>query len=193
MTFRCGGRAIAPVALVVLLAGCTTQMSPVPEESQAEDGPSAPSQPTPPGDSGGEDGDVAEGDAEGDVDEGPVLTECDAGERGGMEGTIVAQTSAFADGDFERAYSYASPSFQSAVTLDAFTQLIASSYGPLIDQAELRFGDCLSDSNRGLGTMDARFDQDGIDVFAIRYVLQETDEGWRVDGASNLELIGQGT
>lgn len=181
MTLRLLLSTVTSMALIVLVAGCSPQPTPVTEDSEPG---GAPSSPAPPDNSGGEDA-GSEG--------APSLTECNSGDRGAIEGTIVAQTSAFADGDFERAYSYASPSFQSAITLDAFTQLIASSYGPLINQAELRFGDCLSDSTLGVGTIDARFDQDGVDVFAIRYFLQRTDVDWRVDGASNLELIGQGT
>jgi hypothetical protein len=184
MTFRLLSRTVTSVVLVVLVAGCSTQLAPVAEDSPTANQPSAPSSPEP--------GDAPEGE-DTENPPGPTLADCEAREQGAMESTITAQTSAFANGDFERAYSYASPSFQSAVTLDAFTQLIASSYGPLINQAELRFGDCLSDSEFGVGTIDARFDQGGVDVFAIRYVMQHTDEGWRVDGASNLELIGQGT
>lgn len=175
--------AIASIFLVTLAGGCSQQMNPLPEESGTVEKPATPlPEPSDPPESSGSSG-----------EQGASLTECEAAERGAIESTISAQTSAFADGDFERAYSYASPSFQTAVTLDAFTQLIATSYGPLINEAELRFGDCLSDYEFGVGTIDARFDQDGVDVFAIRYVMRATVEGWRIDGASNLELIGQGT
>jgi len=175
--------AFAAIVVAALVGGCSQQMTPLSDESgTVEELPA----PLPEPRDAPESRDSAE-------EQGATLTACDAAERGAIESTISAQTSAFADGDFERAYSYASPSFQTAVTLDAFTQLIATSYGPLINQAELRFGDCLSDSQFGVGTIDARFDQDGVDVFAIRYVMRATAEGWRVDGASNLELIGQGT
>lgn len=174
---------LTSIALLAFIGGCSQQMTPLSEQSGAVEEPPLPSP---------EPRDAPESLDSGD-DQAVALVACEAAERGAIESTISAQTSAFADGDFERAYSYASPSFQTAVTLDAFTQLIATSYGPLINQAELRFGDCLSDSQFGVGTIDARFDQDGVDVFAIRYVLQRTTEGWRVDGASNLELIGQGT
>lgn len=120
------------------------------------------------------------------------LVNCNDGDRVGMENTITSQTAAFGEGDFERAYSYASPSFQDAVSIDAFSALIATSYGPLTTSADLRFGQCLVDSESGMGTIDARFTQGGVDVLGLRYTMQDTPEGWRVDGASALEIVGGG-
>ena len=126
--------------------------------------------------------------------DGPViqLVSCSQADRVGMEGAITSQTEAFVEGDFELAYSYASPSFQEAVSIDAFTSLIATSYGPLTTSADLRFGECLSDADSGIGTIDARFTEGGLDVLGLRYVMQDTSEGWRVDGASSLEVVGGG-
>lgn len=120
------------------------------------------------------------------------LVPCNQSDRAGIESTVGAQTAALARGDYATAYSYASNTFQTAVTLDAFTDLISSSYGPLTASAGLRFGDCLVDAASAVGTLDARFDQDGKNVFALRYVLRESAEGWRVDGASSLSLVGGG-
>ena len=125
------------------------------------------------------------------TEDGPV--ECDASLQGGIESTVNAQTSAFSSDDFELAYSFASPSFRSNVTLEGFVGIIAGSYGPLIESSELIFSDCLVDLGSGLALIDVRFLQAGNDVYGLRYLMIETMDGWRVQGASNLELVGEGT
>ena len=74
-----------------------------------------------------------------------------------------------------------------------FSQLIQNSYGPLTQSARLVYGDCLVDESTSVATLDVRFDQWGEVVFALRYVLTEDADGWRVDGASSIELIGSET
>lgn len=118
---------------------------------------------------------------------------CDSVTQGSIEVTVNAQTSAFASGDFKLAYSFASPNFRTNVTLDAFTEIIAGSYGPLIGSSQLNFRDCVVDINAGLALIDVRFTQAGNDVYALRYVMIQSDQGWRVEGASNLEVVGKGT
>ncbi len=44
----------------------------------------------------------------------------------------------------------------------------------------------------GLGVFDVQFVQSGNDVYALRYLLQEDPEGWRIGGATNLEVLGEG-
>ena len=121
------------------------------------------------------------------------LVACTPDQRSGMERTVRAQTEAFSDGDFEEAYAYASSSFQSSVPLMAFEQIILGSYGPLVISADLRFGECLVASEGASGTIDARFSNNGTDVVGLRYVMVEETAGWRVDGASNLTIVGQGS
>ena len=122
---------------------------------------------------------------------GPV--ECDASVQQDIESTVNSQTSAFAADNFEIAYSFASPAFRSNVSLDGFVEIIAGSYGPLIESSQLSFRDCLVDYESGLALIDVRFLQSGNDVFGLRYLMVETQEGWRVQGASNLQLVGEGT
>jgi hypothetical protein len=107
---------------------------------------------------------------------GPIA--CDANVQGGIESTVNAQTSAFARDDFELAYS--------------FVGIIAGSYGPLIESSKLIFNDCLVDSESGLALIDVRFLQAGNDVYALRYLMIEAMDGWRVQGASNLQVVGEG-
>ncbi len=121
------------------------------------------------------------------------LVACTPDQRSGMERTVRAQTEAFSDGDFEEAYAYASSSFQASVPLMAFEQIILGSYGPLVISADLRFGECLVASEGASGTIDARFSNNGTDVVGLRYVMVDETAGWRVDGASNLTIVGQGS
>ena len=109
-----------------------------------------------------------------------------------MEGTINSQTQAFAEDEFDLAYSLASPSFREAVTLQSFVAIIAGSYGPLIESSSLGFSECLMADNESFGVIDVSFVQGGEDVYALRYLMVSTPEGWRVEGASNLEVIGKG-
>lgn len=109
-----------------------------------------------------------------------------------MQETINAQTKAFSEEEFEIAYSFASPSFQAAVTLRSFVGIIAGSYGPLISSSALSFSDCLMDPEGTFGIIDVSFVQSGENVYALRYLMVSTTEGWRVEGASNLEVVGKG-
>lgn len=106
--------------------------------------------------------------------------------------TIESQTDAFGEGDFELAYSFASEEFRSNVSLQSFVGIIAGSYGPLIESSNLGFSNCRADLEAGLGVIDVQFVQSGNDVYALRYLLQEDPEGWRIGGATNLEVLGQG-
>jgi len=133
-----------------------------------------------------------EEDAAGDASETGLIA-CTPDQRSGMERTVRAQTEAFSDGEFAEAYTYASSSFRSSVPLMAFEQIILGSYGPLVISADLRFGECLVESEGATGTIDARFSNNGTDVVGLRYVMVEETAGWRVDGASNLTIVGQGS
>ena len=110
----------------------------------------------------------------------------------GMQQTINSQTKAFSEEEFELAYSYASPNFQNNVNLRSFVAIIAGSYGPLISSSSLSFSDCLMDPEESFGIIDVSFLQSGENVYALRYLMVDTADGWRVEGASNLEVIGKG-
>jgi hypothetical protein len=109
-----------------------------------------------------------------------------------IERTISAQTQAFAENEFEAAYQLASPRFRASVTLNAFVAIISGSYGPLISSSSLDFNDCLMSAGADVGIIDVSFVQGGQDVYALRYLIVETTDGWRVEGASNLEVVGKG-
>ena len=124
----------------------------------------------------------------------PEITTIDCSQviQSGIETTINAQTSSFAVGDYELAYSYASPSFQASVPLSRFIDIIQGSYGPLINSTALGFENCLYYPEPEIAAIDVRFTEAGVTVYALRYAMVETDLGWRVDGAGALEEIGAG-
>jgi hypothetical protein len=113
--------------------------------------------------------------------------------QGEIENTVNSQTSAFADNNFELAYSFASPSFRSNVSLEGFVQIIASSYGPLIESSQLRFSNCLVNADTGFALIDVSFLEAGDYVYGLRYLMVQTPDGWRVEGAGDLEVVGEGT
>lgn len=165
---------VALVASAVFLVGCTPVASsdaPEPTTSQGEPAPTQSEEP----------------EAE------LQLVSCEEGTQEAIEQTISSQTSAFADDNFELAYSFASPTFRSTVSLEGFVLIIASSYGPLIESSKLRFSDCIIDPDSGFALIDVSFLQSGEFVYALRYLMNETRDGWKVEGASNLAVVGEGT
>ena len=118
------------------------------------------------------------------------LVSCDEAELKAVSSVIAQQTQAFGDRDFDTAYSLASPSFRDAVPIEVFQQLIDSSYGTLILSSDLNFEECRIERDRDFATIDVRFNQGGQDVFGLQYVVTNTHEGWRINAASNLAVVG---
>ena len=174
---------VAGAVTVLALSGCAIQQdsTEIRNESSVEQSDTAPQNPDP------------GTDTETDMDPEIEVVECSQVIQSGIEKSINAQTASFAVGDFELAYSYASPSFQASVSLERFIGIIQGSYGPLISSSKLGFDNCLFYPNAELATIDVRFTEAGSEVYALRYVTVETELGWRVDGASALASIGSGT
>ena len=107
-----------------------------------------------------------------------------------IENVIRAQTSALSAGDFETAHGYASPSFRLGVSVEAFEALIVSDYAPLLTATRLEFSSCQYDSRFDAAAIDVQVGGGGEGVFRLRYVMFESEEGWRVNQASNLESLG---
>lgn len=77
--------------------------------------------------------------------------------------------------------------------LASFVRVIESSYGPLLGSTELKFSDCISNEEKTIGLIDVRFVEGETDLYGLRYLMVLADEGWRVEGASNLELVASGS
>ena len=119
--------------------------------------------------------------------------ECQEATQLSIEDSIDAQTAAFGEGEFARAYAIASPSFQESVTLEGFIEIISGSYGPLIESSELAYRDCMVDSSEAIAIIEVRFIESGNAVYGLRYLMVNVEGTWRVDGASNLQVVGEGT
>jgi hypothetical protein len=154
------------VSVLAMITGCTQlEASPAPEPRASEAQPGPDSEPI----------------------------SCTGSIQGEIEKTVNSQTSAFAESNFELAYSFASPTFRSNVSLDGFVEIIASSYGPLIESSQLRFSNCLVNADTGFALIDVSFLESGDFVYGLRYLMTQTSDGWRVEGAGDLEVVGEGT
>lgn len=171
-------RAVVALVAALLLAGCASSAEPEEIETTLEPEPTQSASSSP-----------SEPETEPDAAE-PIA--CSGVVQGGIEQTITSQTQAFSSDDFELAYSFASPSFRANVPLNSFVGIIAGSYGPLISSSALSFRDCYTNPDESLGVIDVSFVQGGEDVYGLRYLMVITPEGWRVEGASNLEVVGKG-
>ena len=181
-------RTTATLASLLLLAGCSVEGAPqsssTPSASDAESV-------TPELDA---DVDGYELEATETQEPEPTATAaaCDENLQLDIEGSIRSQTEAFAAEDFQLAYYFSSPSFQANVDLQAFISVISSSYGPLLSSSQLQFSNCYA-NDAGVSAIDVRFIEGGNALYALRYFMVLTEDGWRVEGASNLELVASGS
>lgn len=173
-------RTLGSIALIALLAGCASSVEPQVALTSAEPKQSPSASPSP-----SEEESLPEPEASE-----PIA--CSEAAQAGIETTINAQTQAFSNEDFDLAYTFASPSFRANVPLASFVGIIAGSYGPLISSSTLSFRDCFTNPDASVGVVDVSFVQSGEDVYGLRYLMVETPDGWRVEGASNLEVVGKG-
>jgi len=76
----------------------------------------------------------------------PVVEEklgsCSAEQGVTVKDHISKQINAIEDGDWQRAYDYAAPSFKQAITLTEFKQVISKQYLFLIFNNGINFGEC---------------------------------------------------
>ena len=105
---------------------------------------------------------------------------CDEDARAGIEETIRAQVTAFAQADFAAARTFASQGFQSGVSEREFQAIIEAQYAFLLDSPEVDFLDCaqVDDLAQILVQVTAS------DVIDLQYRLVRESEGWRIDGAT---------
>jgi hypothetical protein len=171
-------RVVSPLAAAAMLAGCTAGVSS--DEPTQATSPSSSVSPEP--------------SSAPEPDESPSQAPigCESPAELEIQEVINNQVAAFGDGDFERAYGYASGSFRANVSLEGFIEIIDGSYGPLIGSSDLVFNDCFVTAENLLAVIDAKFIQQTNEVLGLRYLMLNTDQGWRVQGASNLELLGEG-
>lgn len=175
-------RALTTVALLLALAGCTPQLGQAVQEESPQISPSAEPSTEP----------SAQAEPQEPQPE-STPSPCSSEVLTGIQESISSQTEAFVLEDFELAYSFASPNFRENVNLQAFVAVISSSYGPLLSSSELQFSECMSNEQESVGLIDVRFVEKGAELYGLRYFMVATDAGWRVEGASNLQLVASGS
>jgi hypothetical protein len=115
---------------------------------------------------------------------------CGAAVRADIESAIIGQVEAFVAGDFDTAYSYASPDFQRGVPLEAFRQIIRMDYPGLLEATNPTSGVCDVDEERGFAMMVMSFTTPTTSRYTLRYVLEYVDDRWRIAGASEESVPG---
>jgi hypothetical protein len=107
--------------------------------------------------------------------------DCDDDVLGGVGATIGGQLAAFADGDFVRAYGFASQGFRGTVPLEAFEVIVRDGYAALLDLTSHEVLECRTDGRRAavlVGVVDAA----GTPSLMSYDLVRESD-GWRIQGA----------
>ena len=67
---------------------------------------------------------------------------CTANQKNIITSHISSQLQAFANEDWNKAFTYSSPSFQETFTLEDFTTIITSDYSVLVSNQGYSFGEC---------------------------------------------------
>ncbi|MEO1702152.1 MAG: DUF4864 domain-containing protein [Pseudomonadota bacterium] len=98
---------------------------------------------------------------------------------------ISQQLESFLSGDFETAYSYASPNIKRLFpTLDRFMSMVRSGYLPVLRPGNYAFGRVeTAPDGRVLQEVTIRA-PDGSDWTALYYMEQQSDGSWKVDGVN---------
>jgi hypothetical protein len=94
--------------------------------------------------------------------------------------TIRSQQDALGNDDFQAAWGFASPSFRSSVTVDAFQGIIEGTYPFLLDNPELRFVEC----QRQGETAFLQVEVAGSPTVVMVYRVVLNEDVWFVDAAS---------
>ncbi|MEO0920473.1 MAG: DUF4864 domain-containing protein [Pseudomonadota bacterium] len=98
---------------------------------------------------------------------------------------ISQQLESFLSGDFDTAYSYASPKIKRLFpTLDRFMSMVQSGYLPVLRPGNYAFGRVeTAPDGRVLQEVTIRA-PDGSDWTALYFMQQQEDGSWKVDGVN---------
>lgn len=162
-------------AAALLLAGCATQTttgqapnSPSPTEAPDTPAPTEPeaTQPEP---------ELTEPEP---TESEPVACEDLVFQR--AQTTIRSQQDALGNSDFQAAWGFASPSFRSSVTVDAFQGIIEGTYPFLLDNPDLTFTEC----QRQGETAFLQVEVAGSPTVVMVYRVVLNEDVWFIDAAS---------
>ncbi|PZX15194.1 uncharacterized protein DUF4864 [Palleronia aestuarii] len=109
----------------------------------------------------------------------------------GIEGVIASQIDAFRADDFDRAFTYASPSIQGMFgTAERFGQMVRQGYPMVYRPDELRFVEQVEDGGAVRQKVMIRDMQGGFHM--LEYEMTERDGAWRINGVRVLEAAQVG-
>lgn len=111
-------------------------------------------------------------------------SQCSAAEVTGIDGAIGSQLTAFAEGDFEAAFKYASEDFQSSTEVGQFEDLIIAEYPELLDAMDHEVAVCVRTPS-GAQALVKIVAAVGSSV-DLAYLLVIEADGWRIAGAQKV-------
>ena len=120
--------------------------------------------------------------AEGSLQIIPRLPSCSQSDIDGGSAWIKGQLAAFAEQDFKTAYSFASESFQSARSLDQFTEIITTRYGFLLDATSNRIDQCTPVDKDFI--FDVTVTSASGAQFPMKYALSKNADTWGIEAAN---------
>ena len=111
----------------------------------------------------------------------PRLPSCSQSDIDAGGAWIKGQLAAFAKQDFKSAYSFASQSFQSARTLDQFTQIIRVQYGFLLTASSNTIDQCTPVDEDFI--FDVTVTSESGAQFPMKYALSKNADTWGIEAA----------
>jgi len=120
--------------------------------------------------------------AEGSLQIIPRLPSCSQSDIDAGSAWIKGQLAAFAQQDFKTAYSFASESFQSARSLDQFTQIITTQYGFLLNATSSSIDECTSVDKDFI--FDVTVTSASGAQLPMKYALSKNADAWGIEAAS---------
>ena len=112
----------------------------------------------------------------------PRLPSCSQSEIDAGSAWIKGQLAAFAQQDFKTAYSFASQSFQSARSLDQFTQIISTRYGFLLNATANSIDQCTPVDKDFI--FDVTVTSASGAQFPMKYALSKSADTWGIEAAT---------
>lgn len=99
---------------------------------------------------------------------------------------VESQFTAFRDGDYARAYSYAATGIQQQLSVTAFERMVKDGYPVIAYWRSVRFGDAEDNGREAvvLVTVQGR----GGRTRLFRYLLLREGSAWRINGVLELNL-----
>lgn len=98
---------------------------------------------------------------------------------------VTRQLEAFLSGDFQTAYSYASPDIKRIFpTLDSFMSMVRNGYLPVLRPGNYAFGRVETDAEGRLVWEVLIRAPNGSDYTAAYYMERQADGSWKVDAVS---------